>query len=147
MNKNGVIITIVVIVLAVIGIIVFAMNSNNQPAPANSQSQSDQNVPISAATPTGQALPVNYSVSYTDQGFSPATVTINNGDSVTWTNNSTNRMWVASDPHPTHTDLPGFDEKTAVAAGGSWTYTFIVSGSHGYHNHTNPSIKGTVVVQ
>ena len=151
MSKNTTIVVIIIIIV-IIGIIVAVSYSNNQPSVPTDQSQigtspSPTDTASSQAAATNAPTPQNHAVSYTDQGFSPASITINNGDSVTWTNNSSRRMWVASNPHPTHTDLPGFDEMAAVNAGGSWTYTFSVLGSHGYHNHTNPSMGGTVIVQ
>lgn len=82
-------------------------------------------------------------VDYTDSGFSPATITIKVGDSVKFVNKTNSPMWVASNPHPTHTDLPGFDEKNSDP---EFTYTFTKIGSWGYHNHRNPSDGGTVVV-
>ena len=55
-------------------------------------------------------------VTYTASGFSPTTVTISKGESVTWKNESNRRMWVASAVHPTHTIYP---EQTDVDCLGS----------------------------
>jgi len=134
---------IIIIILVVIGII--AINSSSQsPSPTPTPAVTDTGAPVSVVqSPAATAV---HTVTYTDGGFSPASVTIANGESVTWVNNSTGRMWVASNPHPTHTDLPGFDEKAFVDPGGSWTYTFMVTGTHGYHNHANPSQMGIIVV-
>lgn len=85
-------------------------------------------------------------VTYTDTGFTPATLTVKVGTVVTFMNQSSLDMWVASDPHPTHTDLPGFDEKQAVSNGVSYTYTFQKVGTWGYHDHKNPGMKGKVEV-
>ncbi len=85
-------------------------------------------------------------VRLTDSGFAPQTVTVKKGTSVTFTNAGTSNMWVASDVHPTHQLLPGFDELTSVAKGGTYTYTFTKVGTWTYHNHLQPTVKGTVVV-
>lgn len=100
-------------------------------------------------------------VKYTDQGFVPKTVTVTVGTTVAWSSPSGRPMWVASDPHPSHTDLKGFDEKgvitkaktaspfvgTAYAHGtGVYEYTFMKVGSWKYHNHVNPQDRGTVIV-
>ncbi len=85
-------------------------------------------------------------VKYTDAGFVPASIDVAPGTTVTFVNDSSGQMWVASDPHPTHTDLPGFDEHTAVSKGGTYSYTFTQAGSWGYHNHVHASAKGTVNV-
>jgi hypothetical protein len=52
-------------------------------------------------------------------------------------------MHVASDPHPTHTNYPAFNSGGSVS---SWTFTFTLAGSWGYHNHQNSGHTGTIVV-
>ncbi len=89
----------------------------------------------------------NTSIDYTDNGFSPKSITVKVGSTVTWTNSSSGPMWVASNPHPTHTDYPEFDEKSNAANGGTYSFTFTKVGSWGYHNHKDPSKGGTVIVQ
>ena len=78
--------------------------------------------------------------------FSPATLTVKKGASVTWTNSGSAKVWIASDPHPVHTGYPGFDSGTDLRAGESFTFTFDKTGSWSYHNHLNPTVKGTVIV-
>lgn len=85
-------------------------------------------------------------VTLTDNGFAPSPVTVKAGTTVTFVNESSGPMWVASDPHPIHTLLPGFDELTSVNRGGTYDYTFIKVGTWTYHNHRAPSVKGTVIV-
>jgi plastocyanin len=86
-------------------------------------------------------------VSYTDEGFAPATTgPIQVGDAVLFTNKSSEKMWVASDDHPTHSRYPGFDQGRGVESGGTYKFTFTKAGSWGYHNHLNPSHSGTVQV-
>ena len=85
-------------------------------------------------------------VTFTDKGFSPSLATVKVGTTVTFVNESNSPMWVASDPHPTHTLLPGFDELTSIGKGGTYEYTFMKVGTWTYHNHVNPSMKGTVSV-
>lgn len=93
-----------------------------------------------------KSTPVPTSVSYDGSAFSPATVTIEIGTVVTFTNTSSNSLRVASDPHPTHTDLPGFDSVKTLKKGESYSFTFTKTGSWGYHNHLASSHKGTIVV-
>lgn len=73
-------------------------------------------------------------------------VSINVGDTVKWTNMDTTAHTVASNPHPTHTDLPGF-VSGSIAKNASYSYTFTKAGTWGYHDHLNPSLKGSVVVK
>jgi plastocyanin len=85
-------------------------------------------------------------VTLADKGFSPSPVTVKVGTTVTFVNESSSPMWVASDPHPTHTLLSGFDELSSVGKGGTYEYTFAKIGTWTFHNHMNPTMKGTVVV-
>lgn len=87
-------------------------------------------------------------VSITGGGaFSPATVTVKKGTTVTWTNSGSAKVWVASDPHPVHNGYPGFDSGTDLRAGETYSFTFDKPGSWSYHNHLNPSVRGSVVVE
>lgn len=85
-------------------------------------------------------------VAYTDGGFAPNTLTVKKGTNVTFTNQSSKGMWVASALHPTHQLLPGFDQLKSVANGGTYEYTFEKVGTWKYHNHVAASDTGTVVV-
>jgi len=85
-------------------------------------------------------------VTYSDTGFAPSVTTMKAGTTVTFVNESSGPMWVASDPHPAHTILPEFDELKGVEKGGTYEFTFAKVGTWGYHNHLNSKAKGTVVV-
>ena len=89
----------------------------------------------------------NVVVTYTDIGFSPKTITIQKGQAVTFVNQSSGSLWVASDNHPIHTIYPAFDEKASVGKGASWSFAFDKVGSWGYHNHKQSSKTGVVIVQ
>ncbi len=78
--------------------------------------------------------------------FNPASITINVGDSVVWLNKDSSPHHVASDPHPTHTGLPGL-ESPDMAGNQTYSFTFTKAGTFGYHDHLNPTIKGTVIVK
>ena len=85
-------------------------------------------------------------VTYTNTGFAPLTVTIKQGTTVTFVNESTKGMWIASAVHPTHQLLPGFDQLVSVTSGGTYEYTFAKVGTWKYHNHVSPADTGTVRV-
>lgn len=85
-------------------------------------------------------------VSYTDSGFLPRTITIKRGDTVTFKNESAHSMWVASDPHPVHTNYVAFDALRGYRPGETYSFTFTRSGTWGYHNHLRAGDTGTVVV-
>ncbi len=99
-------------------------------------------------------------VTFANGSFSPSSVTIAAGGTVRFVNESNGQMWIASNPHPVHTGYDGTAEAQHCAqdyagpspfdqcsAGNNFSFTFTKVGSWGYHNHANPGIGGTVVVQ
>ncbi|HSW97884.1 MAG TPA: cupredoxin domain-containing protein [Candidatus Saccharimonadales bacterium] len=150
-----IVIAIVVIVLIGGGIYLMKGKSNMQPsAPSGQTTQQNaqptemnaqSNTTSSNATTSGNTEGAN-NVSYTANGFEPNSITIKAGQTVTWTNKDSDDVWVASNPHPTHTDYPGFDELKSMGNGQTYSFTFTKVGNWGYHNHLNPSQHGTVVV-
>lgn len=113
-----------------------------QPVPTNlTQNDSKQQT-----TETNQAENSNQ-VAYTSSGFSPSTLTVKIGSTVTFVNNSNKKMWVASNPHPIHTDFPDFDAKKGYHPGESYSFTFSESGTYKYHNHLSSFSSGVVVVK
>jgi plastocyanin len=86
-------------------------------------------------------------VVYNGSSFSPSSVTIKSGDIVIFKNASDSAFRPASNPHPSHTDYPGFDSVSSVAAGQSFQFKFTKVGSWGYHDHFNPAAKGTIIVK
>ncbi len=86
-------------------------------------------------------------VTYDDGGFSPMILRIKVGDTVTFQNTSGGALWVASNPHPVHTALPGFDAGKGILSGDFFTYTFTKIGSWSFHNHLNSRHGGTIIVE
>jgi len=129
--------------------------STNTNAAANVNAVGNANVSantnVSSNTNTASTNPTNTNatsatVSITSSGFSPKTLTVKSGTVVTWTNSSGSTARVASDPHPTHTDLPGLDSGQ-LADSDAYSFTFTQIGTWGYHDHENSSTRGTVVVE
>ena len=78
-------------------------------------------------------------VSIANFAFSPASITVKVGDSVTWTNNdSTTHTVTADDNSFSSGDL---------APGATFSFTFPKAGTYAYHCSIHPSMTGTVVVQ
>lgn len=150
-SNNGIIMTIVIVVILIILGLIFLANYNDtevapviENTPSTNGAANVQDQPAANATSTA---PQTMTVSYDGTNFSPASITIRQGDTVRFVNNSDTQMWVASGPHPAHTNYPGFDELTSVVLGGSYSFTFDRVGSWGYHNHLKPASRGAVVVQ
>lgn len=144
MNKNVVYITVAVVLVAVLGLgfafkhqIKTALMGQPTPAPV-----------IQTTIPAPQpAVAAKVEVDYTNAGFSPQTVTVKKGTTVVFINKSDSKMDVASNPHPTHTDYPGFDQyKSSQKGQNEYDFTFDKVGTWGFHNHLNPSDGGTVIV-
>lgn len=107
-----------------------------------------------AAAPVQRPLPAaetqvveENTVIYDSNGFAPKSITVKVGTTVTWKNTGNKMMWVASAAHPTHQELPGFDQLEATGKGTSYSYTFTKQGTWKYHNHASPGETGTVVVE
>ena len=145
-TKNFIFICVVVFVAMLIGIYIpYKLSSRNYSEP---QEVASTTIP-------------SVTVTYTNKGFEPNIVEIKHGDTVEWLNTSDKLMWVASDPHPSHTDLPGFDERGVysdqtkhfipVAYAHSkvtrYKYTFLKVGSWHYHNHLIPNDRGVVIAK
>ncbi|MEK7547226.1 MAG: hypothetical protein AAB536_03565, partial [Patescibacteria group bacterium] len=92
--------------------------SSNTAAPTtttatdNAPNNSQQN----AAVPSN-AAPMQATVTYGPNGFSPSTVTVKQGGVVTFVNQGDGRMWVASGPHPTHEGYYGTTKNQHCASG------------------------------
>lgn len=146
MGKYIIIVIVVVILLGGGFYFMKKQTSMQQAAPSTQNAQPfSSNVQPTSASVTGSAEGAN-AVSYTANGFEPNTISIKAGQTVTWTNKDSDDVWVASNPHPTHTDYPGFDELKSMSNGQTYSFTFTKVGKWGYHNHLNPSQQGTVIV-
>lgn len=93
-----------------------------------------------ATTPKAQT------VSMTAGSFSPSTLTITKGTTVTFLNNDTKAWWPASGVHPTHQLCPGFDALGPVAPGEKYSFTFVQAKTCPMHDHLSPGVRGTIIV-
>lgn len=103
--------------------------------------------PPQQPTPSALRTSSMMEVMMTASGFTPASITVPVGATVVFRNADTTPHWVASEPHPIHTGLPGFDAGRDIPAGGTYSFTFTKIGTFTYHDHLKPNVKGTVVVQ
>lgn len=105
----------------------------------------------------GAPAPMSASISYDGSAFTPNSVTVKKGGTVTWTNIGSGEMWVASAQHPTHivyagTSLEEHCPDTAgnsfdqCSRGDSYSFTFDKTGTWYFHDHVNASAFGNVVV-
>ena len=89
---------------------------------------------------THYAAAATENVSAQDNSFSPASVTIDEGDTVHWTNDGDN-------PHTVTANDDSFDSGTLLS-GQSFDQTFNTAGTYGYFCEVHgQSMSGTVVVR
>lgn len=73
-------------------------------------------------------------------GFSPHTVTIRSGGTVTWENRD-------AVPHLPVSDQAAFPTGKELKSGKTYSVTFRTVGRHSYHDNADPSKTGVVVVE
>lgn len=144
------------ILIAVLGVWMFLKNKKGEVV---------ENTPTPIVSPESTVSPSSVMlknvITYTDSGYVPNTLTIKKGETVTWENKSKYLMWTASAMHPTHNGYPGsgiglcgtntlvaiFDACKSYGSGDSWSFKFDNVGTWKYHNHSNSSHFGTIVVE
>jgi plastocyanin len=157
MNAKTIGAIVVVILVAAGGWYLYSLRGVNKGAEIPSGNTQTANTGTSI-NPQSQ----NVTVTYTDQGFSPQKVTVPQGATVTFVNQSSRSMWVASAPHPAHTGYDGtsrtehcatgytgaapFDECANGTPDTSWSFTFDKVGTWPFHNHSSSKDFGSVTV-
>jgi plastocyanin len=98
-----------------------------------------------APVPTANNVPIQDSI--TPTGFVPATIEINKGQSIVWTNYDTKVHTVSSDPYPKDNALLGF-KSDPFSNSQTYSFVFDQKGTYSYHDDLNPStFKGTIIVK
>lgn len=94
---------------------------------------------VAAAVAPSSALAAPQTVSILDDGYVPATVTVDRGDIVTWVNNGANLHTVTADEGTAM-------ESGEMQRGGVFATKFDKAGRYPYHDDVNPKLTGVVVV-
>lgn len=141
MKKNtlGIIIAGIIFLIIVLSIL-FITNPNKNLTSQSLKTPNDSPAGIQA-TP-----PVIKTVTVTQNGFTPKTITINAGEVIIWENKSGKAATVNSDSHPDHTkyrdlNLGEFDNGSKIQV------QIQTPGSYTYHNHLSPTQKGEIIVK
>lgn len=140
-NKLLIGVLTIIVVIAVISILL-SKQPNNSNTSVPTQVQPSQSP---AANPPVAVISESI-VNITSKGFEPKTLTIGVDTTVTWINKSGSVVSINSDPHPVHTAYPPLNLGT-VDDSKSVSLIFDKPGTYGYHNHLQPSQKGTIIVQ
>jgi plastocyanin len=77
-------------------------------------------------------------ISITSSGYSPASLTVANGSTVTWTNNDNAAHTV--------TTAEGSINSGDIMPGSSYTKTFTTAGTYTYHDTHNANMTGVIIV-
>ncbi len=100
--------------------------------------------PVATATQAGNTQTVMITTDSSGAfAFSPASLTIKAGTTVTWTNATAVPHTVTSD------DGKSFDSGAAnpINQGGTFSFTFTTPGTFAYHCAIHPFMKATIIVQ
>ncbi len=155
MMQGKIAITIILLLVVVGGVFLFSAVSKNPIKTAGVVNNPDETSQTSITENSGNAIEI------TSSGFSPETLTIARGETVTWINRDSEKHWPASAIHPTHKVYPGsdiekcgtseenviFDSCRGLASGESWSFTFNEIGSWGYHDHLDVGLRGKIIVE
>lgn len=77
-------------------------------------------------------------ISITNSGYSPASLTVGNGSTVTWTNNDNIAHTV--------TTAEGSINSGDIMPGSSYTKTFSATGTYNYYDAHNSNMMGVLIV-
>lgn len=148
----------VVGIVAVLGTMYLWWSSSQNSVPATPASFQNSPLPTSANGAAGTSVPRAVAVTFNGSGFSPQSVTVAQGGTVTFASTGA-LMWVASDPYPLQNGYDGTTEQQHCAqgypglapfdqcsSGTSFSFTFDKVGTWGYHDYLEQSAAGTVTV-
>lgn len=160
--KKGVLILIILLAIIVIAGLIVSFDGNTSENSGVSSDSGDSNTESGSNTEgTGSAEPENHVIEITSSGFTPGTLAVKRGDSVTFLNKDSSPRWPASAMHPTHRVYPGsdiekcgtseessiFDACRGLAEGESYSFVFDEAGSWNYHDHLNLGMFGKIIVE
>lgn len=91
--------------------------------------------------PAGRASAASYSVAMKGYAFSPASLSVPAGSTVTWTNYDTAPHDVKTTSGPLSIHSPMLDK------GESWSFTFATAGSYGYVCTVHPDMTAGITVR
>lgn len=143
MKGKGLLTGVVVVVVIIVAALLLTHNKkdNNNTANMNMSHSSTATTQTSSNNPEDNAVATN-SVTIADFNFSPSTIKVKAGDTVTWTNQDTTSHTVTADVKSS--DAP---DGPQIAKGETYSFTFKKAGTYTYHCSIHPSMRGTVIVE
>lgn len=146
MNKKVLISVVGVIAIIVLGFVVYSMTRPSKSPETVESVPAAQSDSTDAPQVTDSKLTAETAtITYTDQGFSPSTLTVKAGATIRVVNNASDALEFSSDNHPTH--LGNLElNMDALNAGEAGIFTVTKTGEYGFHDHLNASNEGTLTV-
>jgi plastocyanin len=147
-SRSSKLIVGIVLVVVSAGLLIWIFAGRKAEAPASNTESSQEAIQESSASSDSEGKATESSAAtivFTNDGFSPSTLTVKSGTVVTVKNESSNRVQFSSDDHPTHREDPEINMKT-LAPGESGTFTATKVGTQGFHDHIDDSQVGTLIV-
>lgn len=148
--KKGIVLAVVAL-LAVVGAVFVLSEKTDDASNLNIDDTSSSQTPAaedntSEQSPASTENAQEATITYTNDGFSPASLTVKSGTVVTVKNESSRPLQFSSDPHPEHTNNSELNE-SVTSPGKSTTFTAKRTGTYGYHNHLDETHTGSLVVE
>ena len=165
-KKSQVLIIAIILIIIAIGLAYFFLSksgSEEKQTPSSESEETREGLRIVTETlPTQKEETIEENtIEITSSGFSPSSLTVSQGDKITFINRGSSLSWPASAVHPTHRAYPGsdinkcntaeekniFDACRGLKQGESYSFTFNDKGSWKYHDHLNTGSFGEIVVE
>jgi len=144
MNNKTLITIIAVLIIVVAVVMVSGKFGKKTTAPVSNTTQTQQQPQAGKVTTINNEQIIT--ITATNSGFDPETITIKSGTRVIWTSTSDGPVAIASADHPTHKVYPPLN-LGSFEKGSSVQLVFDKPGTYKYHDHLNPENTGTVVVE
>jgi amicyanin len=146
MQKSVLAIVIVLVAAGIVGAVALSGNNKDNQDSLAHQNNSVTNETNTDTEPTPEsaaAEPVaTKEVNIVDFAFTPSTIKVKVGDTVTWTNQDSVQHDVVSDDGSA--DGP---KSELLAKGDTYKFTFKKAGTFKYHCNPHPQMQATVIVE
>ena len=145
-SSLGIVIAVIAAILVTVGVIVAVALTQQTNAPASTQTTETGDTETQADTSApSEDTAQQATITFTNTGFSPNTLTVKKGTTVTVVNSSDTDVQFSSDNHPTHRANPEMN-MMELSPGNKASFTANTVGTHGFHDHIDDSKTGTLIV-
>lgn len=152
------IVLFIVVIFSIYGLSESHFSQMSLTVPATQETQQTAPPPFTPAVQAQLAAShgFQYLVSYTGSGFQPKTLTVKKDETVRFTNNSSENLWVAANGSSGAVYPAGstnecgqsaFDSCMTIGKGEFWEFTFNTAGTWSYKNNQDASRTGVIVVE